>query len=167
MIDMQIKWFRRKSDNQEVSLIVNGETKANHNAISLPPIVGEDAAQSIVRARNVNDWLDQAVRDCQESGGLDHLAGTGKPIVVQGGDPLNSMLKNANILPPWLELQHEIRNRIVKLIQRMDLGQQDITEELQAINKQIIRYNQSVPTPVLQKGRIAVESIRDQVDRWL
>jgi hypothetical protein len=164
---MQIKWYRKKSDNQEITTIVTGDMKADLKSSASAPLAGEDAAQTIVRARNMNSWLDQAVRDCQESGGLDHLAGKGKPIVVQDGDPLNSMLKNANVLPAWLELQHEIRNRILKLIERMDLGQQDFTDEITAINKQIIRYNQSVPTPVLQKGRLVEGSVREQLERWL
>ncbi|MFK7693470.1 DUF1992 domain-containing protein [Paenibacillus sp. HJGM_3] len=163
---MQIKWFRKKSDNQEIAVVSIGDAKTDKQA--MPAQVAEDSAQSIAQVRNLNSYLDQAFQDCMDSGGFDNLAGKGKPITVQDGDPLNSMLKNANVLPPWLELQHEIRTRIEKLIKRIELGQSESVtdEEIAAINKQIVRYNISVPTPILQKGRIFKDTIRDQLERW-
>ncbi|MDF2815325.1 MAG: hypothetical protein K0Q81_1525 [Paenibacillus sp.] len=163
---MQLKWFRKK-DGSTKTVVVATETSKGGNSAPSPSLVNEDAAQTIVRARNMNTWLDDAFRECVQNGGMDNLDNKGKPVVVKGGDPLNSMLKNANVLPPWLELQHEIRKQILLLIERMNLGQQDVTDDINRINQQITKYNLSVPTPILQKGRLAENSIREQVQLWL
>ncbi|MDF2669124.1 MAG: hypothetical protein K0R67_1430 [Paenibacillus sp.] len=165
VISMQMKWFRKKSDGSQTTVIVNSE--ANTSGKIAPAYAGEDSAHAILSARNMNNWLDDAVRECEQSGGLEHLNNKGKPIVVRGGDPMNSILKNANVLPAWLEMQQEIRKQMLLLIERMDNGQQDITEQLSSINAKITKYNHSVPTPVLQKGRLAEDSVREQIELWL
>src|SRR5690606_29694679 len=162
---MALKWFRRKDGTTKSVMMSSGvQESTNMKSVAFD---SEDSAQSIVKARNMNSWLDDAFREFEQNGGLEHLENKGKPIQIQNGDPLNSILKNANYLPPWLELQHQIQKQILQLIERMDHGLVDISEELTIINKQIAKYNQSVPTPILQKGRISEEHIREQIQLWL
>ncbi|MEF3305933.1 J-domain-containing protein [Paenibacillus sp. GYB003] len=158
-------WFRRnKSGKIEAPFVPTGPAPT--------PVGGEvyeNAASTIIQERRMQHWIDEAIRDCQKNGGLDHLSGKGKPIDVPTGDIMNSILKNANYLPPWLELQHEIRDDIRALLRHCDEASDDpgsIQTKLDAINKKIARYNTIVPTPVLQKGRLHADSVRRQANSW-
>jgi hypothetical protein len=127
----------------------------------------EDAAQTIASERNLNGWLDQIYTDYEKEGGFENLPGKGKPIDIKFGDPLNGVLSNANILPDWLILQHEVRDAIQALIIRMDFqAEYEPDVEITEINKKIKKYNTLVPTPILQKGHLSKESIVDQFTRW-
>ncbi len=64
--------------------------------------------------------LDDIFSDFVSKGGMENLKGAGKPLDVPDGDVLNSVLKTANYLPPWLELQKQIRAGMSDLIQQMD-----------------------------------------------
>jgi hypothetical protein len=128
----------------------------------------EDAAQTIASERNLNGWLDQIYTDYEKDGGFENLPGRGKPINIKSVDPLMSVLSNANMLPDWLTLQHEIRDAIQALIIRMDSqAAYEPDDEIKEINKKIKKYNTLVPTPILQKGHLSKESIVDQFTRWL
>jgi hypothetical protein len=128
----------------------------------------EDAAQTIASERNLNGWLDQIYTDYEKDGGFENLRGKGKPLEVKSGDPLNGVQSNANMLPDWLTLQHEIRDAIQALIIRMDSqAVYEPDDEIKEINKKIKKYNTLVPTPILQKGHLSKESIVDQFTRWL
>jgi hypothetical protein len=128
----------------------------------------EDAAQTIASERNLNGWLDQIYTDYEKDGGFENLPGKGKPININSTDPLMSVLSNANMLPDWLTLQHEVRDAIQVLIKQMDADPEvDPDNEIKEINKKIKKYNTLVPTPILQKGHLSKESIVDQLTRWL
>jgi hypothetical protein len=127
----------------------------------------EDAAQTIVNERNLNGWLDQIYTDYEKEGGFDSLPGKGKPLEVKSGDPLNGVLSNANFLPDWLTLQHEVRDAILILINRMEAqADYDPDQEINEINTRIKKYNTLVPTPILQKGHLSKESVVQQLMRW-
>ncbi len=127
----------------------------------------EEAAETIVRERMFNHWLDQAYDECEKNGEFDHLPGKGKPIDVQTGDPLNSILKHANVLPPWLELQHEIRDAIAALLPAIETGDDTVDASIGEINKKIAKYNAQVPTSVLQKAKITRETAAVQYRKWI
>jgi hypothetical protein len=128
----------------------------------------EDAVQTIASERNLNGWLDQIYTDYEKDGGFENLPGKGKPININSTDPLMSVLSNANMLPDWLTLQHEVRDAIQVLIKQMDADPEvDPDNEIKDINKKIKKYNTLVPTPILQKGHLSKESIVDQLTRWL
>jgi len=158
--------FRRNKSAKPHNSHADVTLPAPHAAA--PAEVFENAASTIIFERKMQHWLDEAVRDCEKSGGLDDLAGKGKPIEVPTGDALNSILKNANVLPPWLELQHEIRDDIRELLRRYgtDSRPASFQTDLDAINKKIQKYNRSVPTPILQKGRLYPESVNKQLNSW-
>jgi hypothetical protein len=120
--------------------------------------------------KQVNTWIDQAFSDFQKNGGLEGNPWKGKPIPIQSdrgeGAALNSILKNANVLPPWLELQHEIRDGIKHLLELMPgLPDDHIDTELDKINTKIKKYNNMCPPP-LQKVRIFKDLIEKQYDKW-
>lgn len=157
-------WFQRDKLEKAQALAAKDSAAAR-------PVSGEvreNAANTIGFERRVQSWIDEAIRDCEQNGGFDKLEGKGKPIEIPTGDPLNSVLKNAGYLPPWLELQHEIRDDIRALLRRHDPENETsaIQNELAAINKKIARYNTLVPTPVLQKGRLHADSIKRQAGTW-
>lgn len=113
-------------------------------------------------------WADEAVREFADRGGFDDLPGKGKPLDIPSGDPLQSILKNANFVPPWLELQHKIRDRIGQLIEVADVTSgTEFDQELAEINEMIYKYNQKVPLPMMQKMKITRETMLHQYSKWI
>lgn len=115
--------------------------------------------------------LDDIFSDFVSKGGMENLKGAGKPLDVPDGDVLNSVLKTANYLPPWLELQKQIRASMSDLIQQMD--QQSTPthpshwdEAIDELNNHIKKYNMSVPNPLLQKGFVSADNIRMKYEQW-
>ena len=127
----------------------------------------EDAAQTIVNERMQHGWLDQIYSEYEKDGGFNNLPGKGKPLDVKFGDPLNGVLSNANFLPDWLTLQHEVRDAMESLIKSLS-ADPEMNPDLiiLEINKKIKKYNGLVPTPILQKGHLSKESIVEQSARW-
>ncbi|HEX5502961.1 MAG TPA: DUF1992 domain-containing protein, partial [Thermomicrobiales bacterium] len=88
-------------------------------ARALRPAEGE-AEQSRPRRRipfgQFESWIDRQIRQAQERGDFDNLAGTGRPLgpadsseVFAGDDALGlRLLKNNEALPAWIELNKEI-----------------------------------------------------------
>lgn len=100
---------------------------------------------------------------------IDHLPGHGKPLSQEylKGDAFDNILKNANYLPPWVDLQQKIRSLIGQLITAIDQQEEmNMVEELDEINKHIRKYNQLVPNPSFQKGLLSQERIKQQYERW-
>ena len=119
--------------------------------------------------RQVNHWLDEAVRDFESRGGMEHVAGKGKPLEPPKGHPLDHVLKAANVKPPWLELQHEIRDGLRELALREASGGADrelLLKDLAEINVKIAKYNTMVPHYTLQKMKVRPESIAEQAGAW-
>ncbi|MBD2861727.1 DnaJ family domain-containing protein [Paenibacillus oceani] len=112
--------------------------------------------------------MDEAIEECALNGGFDHLKGNGEPILIPDGDVLSSVLKQANVLPPWLELQHEIRNDLRAYVSsgRVNPPAPSESADLDAINRKISRYNMLVPTPILQKGRVKPDTAEEQLKLW-
>jgi hypothetical protein len=110
---------------------------------------------------------DIIIKDFQNKGGFDDLPSKNKPLEVQSGDVFTSILKNANVLPMWVDLQHEIRDDIKKLLKTMTWqGDSIIQIEVENINKKIIRYNQIVPSSILQKPKVKKESLTEDYIKW-
>ncbi|WP_199614353.1 DnaJ family domain-containing protein [Paenibacillus alkalitolerans] len=130
--------------------------------------VSEDAARTIVGERQLHHWLDEAFAECEKTGGFDDLKGKGKPVEVQTGNGLYGILKNANVLPQWLQLQHEIRDRLVQLDDLLELGVANgIDKELAEVNKKISKYNGIVPSPLFQKMKVSKETLKTQLQQWM
>lgn len=130
---------------------------------------GEDAVPSRQfwnAGLSQNDWVGEIYQDQLKKGAFDNLPGKGKPISIpSGGDLTNHILKNANYLPAWLELQHEIRDQLHRLLSS---AKPDVMEqELLAINEKIKKYNTMVPSTMLQKQKITQDNLQQQYELWV
>ena len=118
--------------------------------------------------RQVNDWLDEAVRDFEAKGGMEHVKGKGKPLRLETGDPIHGVLKTANVKPAWLELQHDIRDALRGLRDAARSGEAAAHADrtLQTINAKIARYNALVPHYSMQKSKIDPATLAQQLPSW-
>ena len=113
------------------------------------------------------DWMDEIFSNYAKSGGMDELPGKGKPLDVANGDALQSVMKEAHVLPSWLELQKKIRSHLEQLLRQMEeLGSEPVDQALEELNCSIRTYNSMVPSALLQKGIITKENIRTQWTKW-
>lgn len=127
----------------------------------------EGARQYWNAGMSVDDWVSEMFKEEWKRGAFDDLAGKGKPIEVPSGDVTNSMLKQANFLPSWLTLQHEIRDKLRQWILRLDNdGGTAMDRELAEINAMIGKYNGTVPHHALQKLTITKENAKRQLGQW-
>lgn len=117
---------------------------------------------------NFVNHIDNIYNDFVERGGMDNLIGQGKPLEISDGSVLDSIMKNANYLPSWIELQKEIKAHILATIELMenDNDTKKINNEIDAINLKIQKYNLMVPTSILQKGFISAENIKNKYSHW-
>jgi uncharacterized protein YlzI (FlbEa/FlbD family) len=147
----------------------NSDNKSNEtNAMYASQESKENSAKAIVEARMFQSIVDRAVEDYAKDGGFDILPGKGKPLVIPEGDILNSILKNANLLPPWIEMRKEIINDMKIIIEHLDLSENLVQEEhIEAVNQKIRKFNRQVPVSHFQKGLISLQTIRTQYEKWL
>lgn len=143
----------------------------NKKTSNVPGGVYEDTSELITRERRYASAIDEIVSNHAKQGGFENLEGKGKPLDLSDelteNYYLNRVLKNANVLPEWLELQHQIRDSIGKLIERLECTQAEkFDEDLETINVRIKKYNQMVPSPILQKTMITAENLHIQYDKW-
>ncbi|GAB6930967.1 hypothetical protein JCM10914A_49500 [Paenibacillus sp. JCM 10914] len=108
--------------------------------------------------------LESAIDEFARKGGFDDLPLKGKPIKIEDGDVLTGIMKNANYQPPWIVLRKEIVADIKRLLDRPDNIFSDA--ELDDINEKIMKYNRTVPNPLLQKGLVSHSNLLDAVDKW-
>ena len=70
-----------------------------------------------------DSWVDEAIQDARDRGEFDNLPGEGRPLQVErnpfaGDRELGfHVLKNANLLPRWMELDQEISRAVTELDQ--------------------------------------------------
>jgi len=145
------------NDDKKV-VVSNGENKA------------KDASE-LEKPRPFESHLvvDEIVKDYVAQGGFDYLEGKGKPLHISNDDILNTILKNSNFLPPWVELQKEIRIRMVATIKKIDqqAASTIISHEIDEINALIKVYNRKVPNSALQKGFVTAENLKFKYsDKW-
>jgi hypothetical protein len=116
------------------------------------------------------DWLDAAIKEHEQKGGFDNLPFKGQKLSEDTvkGDLLSNTLKNANVLPPWLELQHEIRDDIGQLVQHMERSPDvaHLEKRFEDINRKIKRYNMMCPGSFMHKSTINADNIRGQHKKW-
>lgn len=131
--------------------------------------VREDAAETILYERRSGDVLSQIFSDFEKNGGYENLSGKGRPLEIKSLDPLGSVLSNANVLPVWLTLQHEIRDLIQVVMKQIESEEsvEVIEQGLDEINQRIRKYNRLVPIPSMQRNIIVMDSIHLQFQKWL
>lgn len=148
-------WFRKESKQSAEVKPIKSE-------------IAEDAPQTIATERMMSNWLDDVFTKYEKKGGLDDLPGKGKPLEVRGGDPLNGVLHNANVVPSWLALQHEIRDELQHIVKMCkDKPQADVSAAMSDVNQKIVKYNANVPSMLLQKSKVALDTIESQLAKWM
>jgi hypothetical protein len=143
--------------------------KKQTNASRVPENARENSAKRMDTEDKFTDWVESSVKDYEKTGGFKELPGHGKPLSKEylKGDVFTGILKNANYSPPWVDLQHNIRDSIGKLILAIENQEAiDIDDEIIEINQHIRKYNQMCPSPVMQKGLLSVERMKQQYERW-
>lgn len=114
------------------------------------------------------DWVNEIYEEQLKKGAFDNLPGKGKPLEIQSGEVLSSILKNANVLPGWLLLQNEIRDQFQQLLSTLpDSDEPCIEQEIEEINIKIKKYNNMVPTSILHKRTITRDNMDGQYQHWV
>lgn len=113
------------------------------------------------------DWLGDIINKDDKNEGK--LKGMGKPLSrdILEGNVLDRTVKNAGYLPQWVALQHEVRDRLHKVLPLLDdiSSRNEVEEEISSINLLIRKYNSICPTP-MQKMVITFEEVKSQINRW-
>ncbi|WP_308640062.1 DnaJ family domain-containing protein [Paenibacillus silvisoli] len=166
-------WFKRKKKRTDSEAASASASASSDWSEAAPETAAEEeeAEDTAVSSRQFwnsgmssQDWISEMYREQERKGAFEHLAGKGKPLEIKSGDPMNSMLKEANFLPAWLTLQHEIRDQLQRLLENDSAG---ITvSALDELNAKISKYNGMVPSPVLQKSKLTRGNMRQQSERW-
>lgn len=118
-----------------------------------------------------NDLIGDILKEYTKKGGMDNLAGQGKPLSQEyfSGDTFQHfqrIAKDAGYKPHWLNLQHEIRDELIAItaIQRADAAA-DFESRIERLNEKIYEYNKSCPPP-MQKGSVSLGNIEAAIERW-
>jgi hypothetical protein len=117
--------------------------------------------------------VEEAIKKAMEAGDFDNLPGAGKPI--QWNDNpytpeewriAEDLMKKNDLAYPWMEKRKAIEQKIVEVKQKIKLMQplsphaeNDFSNQIQVINKEIFDYNLSVPVARLQRMTIKIEEI--------
>jgi hypothetical protein len=136
--------------------VTNDYKKIQQKEILMKDVVGRNFQE---------DLIGEIVRRSREKGDLDNLPGQGKPLDLEEnhyepvGDRItNRIMKSNNILPPWIQLDKEIREAIEQLEQftqsEMTNKAAKLTEMIDEINKKIAKFNIICPVSSLQKRRL-------------
>ncbi|HEU4963719.1 MAG TPA: DnaJ family domain-containing protein [Bacilli bacterium] len=142
----------------------------DNSAKLLPQEVRENAAAT--SEKQFSTWMDKAFSDYEQSGDLEDNPYKGKPLQLDDSHhfdnyAVHTMMKGANIKPPWLELQHKIRDQIKELLILLEQDPDaDLDRDIARINEQIKKYNNSVPSPILQKTRLFRDILPRQYKSW-
>ena len=169
-----VLWFKKNSNKlQQVKTVpeVEQTVTTKSERIGEPDHTEEELAVSPVQFWNsgssAQDWIGEMYNEQLKKGAFDHLPGKGEAIEISSGDVMSGILKHANVLPDWLTLQHEIRDQLRLLIRSSNMDEHKFNQELQELNKKIMKYNNKVPSTILQKRQITKENMEQQLQLWL
>ncbi|MCS7459098.1 DUF1992 domain-containing protein [Paenibacillus doosanensis] len=153
-------WNRRK----EKPAAEPGQEPSERAHIPLPAETFEDTEVSLSIHRQMQHWADEAYQDFVKKGGLEHLPGIGKPLVVPEGDVFASIMKNAKVKHPWIMLRQEIQQLMEQTIELMEeqVPPELIEEQLRIINDYIKELNLQAPGLSLHRKRVTVNNIREE-----
>ena len=103
-----------------------------------------------------DSWVDEAIQDARDRGDFDNLPGEGRPLRVErnlfAGDREMGfhVLKNANLLPRWMELDREISRSVSELDQFCEQS----NERLVRLRTRVVRNGDRAKVPA-RKPRFA------------
>jgi len=112
---------------------------------------------------------DERIREAMEHGEFDNLPGKGKPLQLEDDGHIpadlriaHKILKNADCLPPELELRKEIRNTEALLSGIQDT--QEKYKQMQKLNYLIMKLNMKRQvSPLLEENQHYFELLLDKV----
>jgi DnaJ homolog subfamily C member 28 len=129
---------------------------------------------------NSSDWIsDERIRAAMEEGKFDNLPGMGKPLNLEENphEPedmrmANSLLRNNDFTPVWMELGKEI-DRDLEAARRLYQDQRDTRAEarakfsvtIAALNRRILDYNLRVPSTVFQRPILDLQKEIDKLSQ--
>jgi DnaJ homolog subfamily C member 28 len=129
---------------------------------------------------NSSDWIsDERIRAAMGEGKFDNLPGMGKPLNLEDNphEPedmrmANSLLRNNDFLPAWMELGKEI-DRDLEAAHRLYQDQRDSRAEarakfsvtIAALNRRILDYNLRVPSTVFQRPMLDLQKEIDKLSQ--
>jgi hypothetical protein len=123
--------------------------------------------------------VEEQIRDAQQKGEFDNLAGEGKPLINNDEETAfegdlkmaHHILKNADALPLWIEMNKEIaaqqdfcRSLLERIRPQPESARRrrlvaDYRSAAKALNDRILHFNCICPAPhLLAKGTIDIES---------
>ncbi len=106
------------------------------------------------------DHIGEIIKRSEKEGMFDNLKGKGKPLELDGDlsyNPdrlLNKVLKNNNVLPPWIQMDKDIEKMKEELAGYTN--EYNIRKYVEEINKKIFNFNLSCPPPA-QKRKLKLE----------
>ncbi|MDQ1911483.1 DUF1992 domain-containing protein [Paenibacillus sp. GD4] len=136
--------------------------------IPLPKETFEDTDVMLAAERQQRQWVDEAYEDFVKKGGLESLAGYGKPLEVPTGDILTTLLKQANVPPPFIMLRREIQANTVEALKLLEREPESpkLGELMEDINRQIAELNHQAPSLSLHRKKVNRANLREQYERW-
>jgi hypothetical protein len=136
--------------------VTNDDKKIRQKEVLMRDVVGRNLQE---------DLISEIVRRSREKGDLDNLPGKGKPLNLDNDSEVppedrivNRVMKSNNILPPWIQLDKEIREGMEQLEQlRLSSTankEAKLVEMIYEINKKIEKFNLTCPVSLLQKRKL-------------
>ena len=115
--------------------------------------------------------IEEKIKEAQERGEFDNLPGKGKPLDLEDESRIpeelrlsHKILKNANCLPPELELRREIRQMTDLLSGIPD--EEEKYRQIKRINLKITRLNMmGHSSPLLDQDQVYFKKIIDNMDK--
>lgn len=115
--------------------------------------------------------IEEKIKEAQERGDFDDLPGKGEPLDLEDESRIpedlrlsHKVLKNANCLPPELELRNEIR-QMADLLSGMP-DEKEKYRQIKRINLKITRLNMmGHSSPLLDQDQIYFKKIIENMDK--
>lgn len=144
--------------------------------------------------------VDRKIRDAQEEGAFDDLPGKGRPLKLDSDPRVPAelrmayrLMREANVLPDWIEVDREVRRRLARWEERLaefvrgrerdlrnrgaaaapgdraldtirDRFLRRCAEGLRDLNREIDRLNLIVPTLVQQRAQIPLRERMEELE---
>jgi len=113
--------------------------------------------------------IEKKIKEAQDKGEFDNLPGSGEPLKIEDDSHVPEdlrlvykILKNANCLPPELQLKKEIRQMEDMLDKIQD--EKEMYRQLKRINYKITRLNMlGKGSPLLEKTEIYYHKLVDKL----
>ena len=115
--------------------------------------------------------IEEKIKEAQERGEFDNLPGKGEPLNLEDESRIpedlrlsHKILKNANCLPPELELRNEIR-QMTELLSGIP-DEEEKYRQIKRINLKITRLNMmGHSSPLLDQDQVYFKKIIDNMDK--